>query len=161
MPEVKRQRNAERDDSGYSLLHRSWGWNVPVVDIDIVETADGFVEDIWLEYDDGHPVCLVEVKSAKERPMHPKSRKAVSQLAQAAGIPAFIVRHDDPFVRFRVVPMNHEAILWIDSARDMTEVEYVAFQYQLRGREIPNEIVDRLRSCPALSRIAEQRERAS
>ena len=161
MPEVKAQRNIDRDDSGYSLLHRSWGFDAPMVDLDAIEHATGLVRGIWLEYDRGAPVALMETKKAHEGDMHPSAAAAVAQLGDRATIPFFVVRHSTDFTEWQVHPANKTALQWLGEMARWTEVEYVGFLYQLRGRVMPNRIREEIAATPAVDRIKRELSRAN
>lgn len=135
MPNVKRERNGWRD-MALSNRHRLWGWDCPAVDLDF----------LFLEYDRGEPVAIVEYKHENASPQssaHP-TYQAMIRLGDRAGVPVFAVRYEDSFTRWNVVPLTALARNWLASRRQMTEREFVAFLYRLRGYVAPEEMLDGL-----------------
>jgi hypothetical protein len=131
--EVKRERTGWRD-LGLSERHRKWGWNVPAVDI-----------DFYLEYDNGKPAGLIEYKAQTAPAVDPardRNSQALVNLADAARIPQFGVRYARDFSWWIVSPLNARAQQWVPAAhQEMTEREYVAFLYRLRGyRDLPHTV---------------------
>lgn len=121
MRQVKKERTFKRD-LGLSLRHREWGWDVPVLDLDFVEYADG------------RPVSLIEYKleNAAERDFRHPSYQALIELGTRASLPVFEVTYAADFRWFIVIAMNDIA-KWILPVRTkMAENEYVQFLYWIR-----------------------------
>lgn len=132
MPQVRQERTGWRDES-LSQRHRFWGWDCPAVDLDF----------LFLEYDRGKATALVEYKNehaSPQRASHP-TYQALIDLGSRAGIPVFAVRYADDFAWFLVVPLNDTAYMQLPDRAEMSEREYVAFLYRLRGYEVPEEVL--------------------
>ncbi len=144
------ERSGWRDEE-FSKRHHTWGSNCPMSDIDT----------LWVEYTRALPRAVVEYKhhAAGLKPVNDAIRgfdpnsKAVSKLATAAGIPAFIVRYDYT----KVVPDDtrdwlFEVFALNDTARDLVgptsvvldEVGWVRLLYQVRGEPFPPHLERRL-----------------
>ena len=125
-----------------SQKHRSWGFNVPAVDIDF----------LLVEYDNRKAVALVEYRHYNGTVRTDSANiLAVVDLADRAGLPFFCVQYrydtDDGTIwkeaplgtpaRFRIIPMNPiaEGIYgnWEDKGF-MLEARYVAWLHRIRGR---------------------------
>lgn len=127
--EVKRERTGWRDME-LSERHRRWGWDCPAVDLDA----------LFLEYDMGQPVAIVEYKNENARTQwasHP-TYQALINLGNKAGIPVFGVRYATDFSWWRVVALNENARFWLPEVSTMSEYEWVTFLYLIRGREMPD-----------------------
>lgn len=125
---VKEERSHWRDEA-LSLRHRNWGWNAPMVDIDF----------LVVEYSAGKARALIEYKSetAKIDFENNKSFDALSDLANRADLPFFIVQYDNIlFSWFMVYPLNQRGKSVLKTVTKMTELEYVCFLYDLRGFEL-------------------------
>jgi len=125
---VREERTHWRD-ARISARHRAWGWDCPAVDIDF----------LLLEYDGGKAMALVEYKhehAPELRLAHPSVR-AVVNLADRAGLPAFVVRYADDFSWWFATPLNGRARTLLPEARHLTEEEWVALLYRSRGRHLP------------------------
>jgi uncharacterized protein (DUF1778 family) len=68
-------------------------------------------------------------------------------LADRAGIPAFMCRYTDNLDKWTVDPINQRAKEKLKGAEqiELTEKRYVKFLYWLRGREVPDEIMATLK----------------
>ena len=125
-----------------SQKHRSWGYNLPAVDIDF----------LLLEYDNRKTVALVEYRHYNgEVRADSANMLALIDLADRAGVPAFCVQYKydiddgtlwkeaapDTPAEFRIIPLNPiaEGVYgnW-DSKGFMTEAAYQAWLHQIRGR---------------------------
>jgi hypothetical protein len=127
-PCVAPERTGYRD-LGLSERHRYWGFNVPALDIDF----------LFLEYDKGKAVALVEYKHEKAQlqyPNHP-SYRALIDLGTKANVPVFACRYSDDFSKWIVIPLNANAIAILPERETMTEREWVCFLYHIRGYEAP------------------------
>lgn len=129
---VRQERTGWRDQA-LSSRHRLWGYNCPMDDIDF----------LVCEYDQCKVVALVEYKNQHAKPhfMSNPNIQALIDLANCAQRPFFVVRYADDLSLFRVVPINHIAKRSTAEAVVMSELEYVTFLYELRGRNIPQSIV--------------------
>ena len=123
---VRQERTGWRDEA-LSRRHREWGWDCPAVDIDF----------LMLEYDAGIPQALVEYKhewAKLQDPKHP-SYRALRYLADKAEIPFFAVRYKSDFSWWSVRSLNDYAKQFIPHSCEMTETEYIALLYEIRGRQ--------------------------
>jgi len=130
---VKQERSCWRD-LRLSQRHRRWGWDCPAVDLDF----------LFLEYDKGKAVALVEYKHEKAAPQyatHP-TYQAMIDLGNKAGIPVFASRYFDDFLQWIITPLNIHATKWLPERVTMTECEWVKFLYHIRGYELPDGIFD-------------------
>ena len=124
--------------------HRLWGFNCPMVDIDF----------LVVEYDHSKPKAIIEYKheyanidftKLTSLGMAPQSYKALETLANAAGIPFFVVRYKDDFSSWCLTPMNKYAQKSVDKTKNLTEKEYVGLLYKIRGYHfLPTEINENL-----------------
>jgi hypothetical protein len=124
MLEVREERTGWRD-LGLSNRHRKWGWDCPAVDLDF----------LFLEYDKGQPVAIVEYKHENAAPQwasHP-TYQAMINLGTRAQVPVFAVRYKADFTAWQVVPLNEYAVKKLPERETMTEREWVTFLYLLRG----------------------------
>lgn len=129
--EVKPERTGWRD-LALNDRHRRWGWDCPAVDLDF----------LFLEYDRGKAIALVEYKHEKAKPQyqtHP-TYQAMIDLGTRAGIPVFAARYAGDFSWWKVVPLNQTAKEFLPERQTMTEREWVTFLYQLRGYTPPDEL---------------------
>lgn len=133
MPEVKPERTGWRDLS-LSQRHRRWGWDCPAVDLDF----------LFLEYDKGKAVALVEYKHERAQPQyatHP-TYQALIDLGTRADVPVFACRYSDDFSEWNIVPLNTIALGWLPERQTMTEQEWVFFLYRIRGYKPPKSLFD-------------------
>lgn len=130
MTMVRQERTGWRDER-ISARHRQWGYDCPALDIDL----------LMLEFDTGKAAALVEYKHEDAqivRTGHP-SIQAIQDLADRAGVPAFVVRYSDDFVRWYAIPLNAHARQLLPEPRPLSEPEWVELLYRCRGRELPPE----------------------
>lgn len=130
---VKSERSGWRD-LALSERHRKWGWDCPAVDLDF----------LFLEYDKGQPVAIVEYKHECASPQyacHP-TYQAMINLGTRAGIPVFAVRYKSDFTEWIVIPLNEIARTAQQERISMSEREFVTFLYRLRGYTPPDELFD-------------------
>jgi hypothetical protein len=123
-------------DMNLSERHRLWGWDCPAVDLDF----------LFLEYDKGKAVAIVEYKHERAKPqmpLHP-TYQAMRDLADRAGVPFFACRYKNDFSEFLVVPLNGNAKSVLPARTAMTEAGWVSFLYQIRGRKIPESLIQSL-----------------
>jgi hypothetical protein len=129
---VREERTGWRDES-LSQRHRRWGWDCPAVDLDFVS----------LEYDKGKASVLVEYKNEHAAPQmasHPSYRAMVDLVRP--GIPVFAVRYASDFSWWRAVPLNREAKRWLPTRTELTEREWVALLYEIRGTPMPSDLLE-------------------
>jgi hypothetical protein len=137
-------------DAWLSGRHRVWGSNVPAMDLDF----------ILAEYDRCVPIALIDYKHERATiNLESANSRTLTALGDMAGIPAFIVQyghsnqdgfwapvpeHSVPW--FQVIPLNsyaHTAGLPSnDNKTRLSELVFVSWLYELRGRKIPQGIVD-------------------
>ena len=125
MPEVRLERSGWRDE-GLSALHRTWGWDCPMIDVD------------WLvvEYDKAVPVALVEYKNEHAKPVDPThpSYRALALMGDRARIPSVVVHYKSDYSLFRPVALNSIAQSKIPTDNVLSQREYIRWIYRLRGR---------------------------
>lgn len=117
-----------------SQRHRKWGWDCPAVDLDF----------LFLEYDKGQPVAIVEYKhekAATQFASHP-TYQAMINLGTRANIPVFAARYKNDFSTFVVVPLNDIAKSKLPERKTMTEREWVTFLYEIRGYIPPEQLFE-------------------
>jgi hypothetical protein len=125
---VREERTGWRDQR-ISARHRAWGYDCPALDIDF----------LLLEYDAGKAVALVEYKhedAPAVRRSHP-SIQAIIDLADRAGLPAFVVRYADNFAWWYVIPLNDHARTVFAAEGFLNEAGWVELLYRCRGRALP------------------------
>jgi len=133
--QVRKERTGWRDKN-LSERHRMWGWDSPAVDLDF----------LFLEYDNGKAVALVEYKHERAKPQlasHP-TYQALVDLGTRAGVPVFACRYAADFSWWRIVPLNDTAKSMLQGRVGMSEVDWVAFLYKIRGRVLPQSVIDGL-----------------
>jgi hypothetical protein len=131
------ERNNRRDEI-ISLKHRTWGHNVPAVDIDF----------LLCEYDRSIAQALIEYRHINGAVRVDASIKAIINLADRAGVPFFIVQYryatddgtlwaeaavDTP-TEFRVIPYNDRAAALAPIDDWITEDVYRVWLHKIRGR---------------------------
>lgn len=131
--QVKPERTGWRDLS-LSQRHRRWGWDCPAVDLDF----------LFLEYDRGKAVAIVEYKHERAQPQYPThpTYQAMIDLSNRAGIPIFAVRYADDFSWWKVTGLNANAKTWVPDPLTLTEREWVTLLYHVRGYELPSGTFD-------------------
>ena len=133
-----------RRDEIISAKHRRWGYNVPAVDIDF----------LLIEYDRAQAQAIIEYRHANGYVIQDASIKAITDLANRAGVPFFIVRYYygtddgslwkeettiDTEAFFRIIPCNDQAeqdFYTADPDLWLTEEEYRRWLHKIRGRHI-------------------------
>lgn len=122
---VRPERTGWRDQA-LSEWHRSLGWHLPALDLDFV----------LVEYSSGWARALIEYKSvhaALVRPDHP-SIKALVRLADAARIPAFLVRYASDLIWFQAEPLNGYARRLLPETTTLLASDYKRLLERLRDR---------------------------
>jgi len=133
LPEVRKERTGWRD-LRLNERHRRWGWDCPAVDLDF----------LFLEYDRGKAVALVEYKHENAAPQyrtHP-TYQAMIDLGNRAGIPVLGVRYAEDFSWWRVTALNPKAHEWAPVQVTLTEREWVSLLYRIRGYELPANVFE-------------------
>ena len=128
-------------DLEFSLRHREWGLDAPLVDIDFM----------GIEYDHSRPRGLVEYKSSPiDSPLADPNTRALLNLACGyrengrSGLPCWMARYWWSSWAIRVIPLNWQAKALFAGRTDFSERDYVMKLYELRGREIPPLVYDGL-----------------
>ena len=142
-------------DAWLSGRHRVWGSDVPAMDLDF----------ILAEYDRCVPIALIDYKHERATiNLQSANTRTLTALGDMAGIPAFIVRYghsnqsgwsdfweevsEDSVPWFQVIPLNLDAhgadLPSHDNNTRLSELVFVSWLYELRGRKIPQGIVDLL-----------------
>ena len=130
--EVAKERTGWRDME-LSLRHRRWGWDCPGIDLDF----------LFLEYDKGKAVAIVEYKHEKAKPQyrtHP-SYQAMIDLGDRAGIPVYGCRYAGDFSWFKVTALNDLAVKTMaQNPAELDERGWVTFLHHIRGYEVPDKM---------------------
>ena len=129
--DVRPERTGWRD-MALSQRHRRWGWDCPAVDLDF----------LFLVYDRGKAVALVEYKHERAKPQYPThpTYQAMIDLGDRASVPVFGVRYADDFEWWQVTPLNGLARQWALQQTTMTECEWVTLLYRVRGYDVPADL---------------------
>ena len=125
-------------DQELSVRHRTiWGYDMPMVDIDL----------LVVEYDKRIPIALVEYKWETRTPrLYGANYEALRELADRARIPFFVCGYKSDFTRWYVHAGNKQSQELLKTTRqEWAEEEYVTFLYQLKGLTIPENIRVNLR----------------
>ena len=119
-----------------SKRHRLYGLDCPAADVDFM----------LVEYDNKQPKALVEYKHELAMPVLASDPNliAVTNLANLAGLPIFGVRYASDCSWFVVAPLNALATAFQPEKRTMSEIQYVELLYRLRGRTVPDNVVEKL-----------------
>ena len=132
MMEVRQERTGWRDE-GISRRHRLWGYDCPALDIDF----------LMIEYDRAKAVALVEYKregAGEPKLSHPTLR-ALKDLADRAGLPAFVCYYAGDFDWWFPIPLNYRARLICPGWDYLKEHEWAEVLYRCRGRQLPLEVI--------------------
>lgn len=133
-------------DEALSKRHREYGSNLPAVDIDF----------LLIEYDHEEPKALVEYKNEHTQPINvgkSPSILAMVNLANRAGIPAFLVRYADDFSWWKVLGLNDQAASHLtDNPKYMEEADWVEILYAVRGMRMSETERNRIMALPHLPR---------
>ena len=136
MSYVKEERTGWRDEK-LSARHRLWGWDCPAIDIDF----------LMVEYNHGKPSALVEYKNEHAEPQyrtHPSYQTLIA-LGDGSGVPVIAARYADDFSWWKITPLNKAAYDIIPEQKKVSEEEWVALLYNLRGLPMPNAIRSAIR----------------
>jgi hypothetical protein len=134
-------------DAWLSGRHRTWGYNVPAMDVDF----------LMVEYDKCVPKAIIDYKHEHAiLDLTNVGAKTLCNLGNMASIPAFIVQYghsnqdgwwgevaEDSIPFFVIWPLNEHAKTFMENkVEKVDEIGFVEFLYQLRDRKIPQDIVD-------------------
>lgn len=119
-------------DARLSERHRKWGVDCPATDIDF----------LLAEYDHCRPKAIIEYKHeyADDDWENSANTKALCNLGNMARLPVFAVRYGNDLDWYNVIPLNGRAKNKYERMNRLTEREYVAFLYELRGRRLPSDL---------------------
>lgn len=140
---VRKERSGWRDEA-LSRRHREWGFDCPMVDIDF----------LTVEYDYSTPTALIEYKKEdanvnfdeiSDKGASPQSYKALKSLSDNSNIPLLVIIYTNNLKQYYVIPMNEFAYKYVPQEIVLSELEYVALLYKMRRRQIPDNIVERIR----------------
>jgi hypothetical protein len=134
---VRAERTGWRD-LDFSRWHRNTlGYDAPMVDIDF----------LCAEYDRAETVAIIEYKNEHAPPidLFSASMRAITRLADRAGVPFYVVRYSDVLaidvlegvLWLEVTPCNRIAREQVPKARNVSAAQYRHFLYWLRGRKAP------------------------
>lgn len=139
-------------DAWLSGRHRTWGNDSPAMDLDLIMT----------EYDHCIPVALIDYKHEYAAiNLQSANMRTLTALGDMAGLPSFVVRYghsnqdgwwgdiaEDSVPWFQVIPLNVIAhgidLPSNDNNTKLSELVFVSWLYDMRGRKIPQSIVDRV-----------------
>jgi len=138
---VLQERTSYRDLS-FLRRHRDWGWNCPGEDIDFIE-YDHKLAVALLEYKMTYDLqnCIIPQESSKGY----ANLAALIDVGNKASLPVFVVFYKHKW-NFRIFPLNHYANSKQPPSHILSELQFVQFLYQLRGRDLPEEIKAKLKS---------------
>lgn len=96
---------------------------------------------VGLEFETGKPACLVEYKN-EQAPLGDRKQLAYQALIELGdgyrtGIPVLAARYASDFSWFRVTPLNKKAKELVPRQTVMSEADWVALLFRIRGRQIP------------------------
>lgn len=123
---VKRERSDWRDQA-LSHRHRDWGYDCPAVDVDF----------LLIEFHQGEPKALIEYKAEWAQMPNDRALRAMRALANNSKIPLFVVFYNSEHWWFRVVPCNAWARAAVNTITTLSEHQYVALLYRVRGAVFP------------------------
>jgi hypothetical protein len=144
--------NTERTgwrDEGISKLHREFGLEVPITDIDFMVVECKYAE----------PVALIEYKNEHAPAVNPSSHqiRALKNLADGyrKGLPFCTVVYSDDYCTWTITPRNKKAeeiLAKLSHGRYTLGVEsiscdiinYVKFLHGLRGRKPSEDTINKL-----------------
>ena len=146
--DVKPEHTGWRDED-LSRRHRMWGRDAPFADLDFTV----------VEYDHARPVALIEFKRAGDEQTPPAELKrhptiiAIERLANAARIPFLLVYYKPAPWLFACYPVNaHAHDLYEEGTVApivYSEFGFVTMLYELRKREVPDDVLVNLGLEPA------------
>lgn len=131
---VSRERTGWRD-FGFSLHHRTWGFDCPSTDLDFC----------LIEYNSGEPVALIEYKNQRAKvEISGSNIICIRRLADRGSLPAFVVGYTDDYSCYGVYPLNTKAKNFIQLTGSlyvvMDEYHYVKLLYEMRGLPMPRNL---------------------
>lgn len=134
--QVRPERTGFRDEQ-ISLHHRTWGFNCPGCDIDL----------LFIEYHVGMPVALVEYKDrhAWQPSLEHPTIRALRVLADNSSLPFIIAFYDSRTWAFRIIPVNEFAQQHFTLPHEvLSERSYVERLYRLRNLTVEREVFAKL-----------------
>lgn len=128
-------------DEWISERHRTFGVNVPCVDIDCIILSEGadMSESGWnvMEYDKRVPRALIEYKAVGATiNIFDANNKALCCLADMASLPFFIVVYDKAKLEYEVIPINYKAEELTSNNKVFAEPEFVEFLHAIRKEKV-------------------------
>lgn len=122
-------------DEAISQRHRTWGRFATAIDIDFVLIESTFAAE---------PKALIEYKAQPGGYATSFQLRVLCNLANMAGLPAFVAKYWSDTWAFIVLPQNDHAREWMKSARRMSERQYVMFLQDIRGvrEQLPEHLQD-------------------
>ncbi|MBI5724294.1 MAG: hypothetical protein HZA50_10080 [Planctomycetes bacterium] len=134
--QVRQERTGWRDQE-ISLRHRLWGYDCPAVDVDF----------LVIEYDCGKAAALVEYKrhGAGQVQFKNPSIMAITDLADRAELPAFVAYYATDFSWWYPIPLNSRGGDICVGWEYLTERQWVEILYRCRGRQVPEDVLAKIR----------------
>lgn len=122
-------------DEAISQRHRTWGRFATAIDIDFVLIESTFAAE---------PKAIIEYKAQPGGYATNFQLRLLRNLADMAGLPAFIAKYWPDSWAFIVMPQNDHARDWMKSERRMSERQYVTFLQDIRGvrEQLPDHLQD-------------------
>lgn len=122
-------------DLGLSSRHRQWGFDAPAVDIDF----------LMIEYDHDAPKALIEYKAYQGHKINIETSaiRALANLANASGLPFFVVAYHPKEFWVYIKPINKRAMAYLKDAGHLSEADFVRLLYRLRGKVCPLPVIRR------------------
>ena len=108
--------------------HRTWGSNVPMMDMDGL---------LW-EYDNRLVIGLIEYKHKHAARLEGAELETILTTAERLAVPAYEVRYldDDDEPLFHVEPLNPLGRLFGHPSGWVSEDDYIRFLHEIRGRTV-------------------------
>lgn len=140
METVTPERSNWRDEA-ISKRHRLWGVACKATDLDFILFEFTQIKSKQIII----PCALIEYKHefARAQRLRNLQFRALRALGNRARLPTFAARYKSDFSNFHVVPVNNHAKELLPNPTNMSEIQYVAFLYKLRGLPlIPQDVID-------------------
>ena len=132
MSEIKEERNHWRD-LGLARRLSKWGFEYPPLDLDF----------LFLEHNNGQVKAIIDYKNEHEKKHYASSPvyQALIDLGDRAGIPVISCRYNDDYSRYKATPLNVYARNYIHEPKELSEAEWVALLYEIKGQEVSKEFL--------------------
>ena len=132
MSEIKEERNHWRD-LGLARRLSKWGFDYPPLDLDF----------LFLEHSNGKAHAIIEYKSEHSKKKYASSPvyQALINLGDRAGIPVISCRYSDDYSRYKAIALNVYARNYIHEPKELSEAEWVALLYEIKGQEVSKEFL--------------------